>query len=854
LKTSGATSLPSNLENPINNAYLYTESSYGTAGKELNKLKFERINVLGTNAMVKRHMIYDIYGQVHKIASSNHTTTTDLISYPINQSISLLDSVLINIDNIGQVLNKSVRKNVKLGNQTPSFYNHEGIYTFDHRSRLSTDAFKYNGITTQLANNTYNFRGQPILTIQGPNFQNINYNYRPNGQFESLNDEALSASDLFYYQLYTDNPIVGSQRKNGEISNMKYKVKGQDARLFQYSYDEYGQLKTTQYREYIGSILQAPNLSYDESFSYSLTGNLLAAQRNGFSTDATGSKTIDNLSYIYQNNSNRLDRVNDLYTGTNKQLGHNDNNPSAPYSYDNNGNTTSDKYRNVNTITYNHLNLPTQVIRADGSKLTMTYDASGMLLCRKTFAAGGSSIIDERNYIGEYEFVGLNLEQINHSEGRLRRLASGILRHEYTLNDHLGNVRVVYADVNGNGSIDQTEILDENHYYAYGMELPGTFINVASTNYNYKFNGIERVESFNMDFAFYRGLDPVLGRWFQVDPKSEATGSLSPYCAMNNNPISMSDPNGDIAFLAYAAVGVAVNGLANKTKNLDNGFFDGWAGAALGGALSGGVASAMAGAVSSHLPSANLDLGGGFSVGLSPAIAFGSNGFSASGNIGLGLKTGYFSAGVGGGIGYTNMSLGANSAKGFTSSIGGGASFGGSDFNLGLYTNKTFGAGIGQQIAGASLGIGGGRITYENDNAPFDKLGKLGNSLKDEGDRYRTNAFSISIYKGKFTGLDLRLNMFTGEPNGIPTDPSYGYPQGYHTGDADNYRLGAISLGYNGYRVGHNSEGIRDLFQNKFAHQKVRRQPYFKRLSSGYPGSFYSETSRFINPYSLWSF
>ena len=122
---------------------------------------------------------------------------------------------------------------------------------------------------------------------------------------------------------------------------------------------------------------------------------------------------------------------------------------------------------------------------------------------------------------------------------------------------------------------------------------------------------------------------------------------------------------------------------------MDNGFFDGWAGAALGGALSGGMASSMAGAVSSHLPSANLDLGGGFSVGLSPAIDIGSNGFSASGNIGSGLKTGYFSAGVCGGIGYTNMSLGANSAKGFTSSLGGGVSIGGSDFNIGVYTNAT---------------------------------------------------------------------------------------------------------------------------------------------------------------------
>ena len=138
---------------------------------------------------------------------------------------------------------------------------------------------------------------------------------------------------------------------------------------------------------------------------------------------------------------------------------------------------------------------------------------------------------------------------------------------------------------------------------------------------------------------------------------------------------------------------------------------------------------------------------------------------------------------------------------------------------------------------------------YENDYAPFDKLGGLQNLLNDKGDRYRTAAGFLKI--GKF---DARLNMFTGDSYGIVDKNVPGYPRGLKTGDGDMYRLGALTLGFNGNRIGWNSEGIRDLFQNKFAHEIVKPQEYFRRLTNGYPGASYFQFSNFNNPYSLWAF
>ena len=321
---------------------------------------------------------------------------------------------------------------------------------------------------------------------------------------------------------------------------------------------------------------------------------------------------------------------------------------------------------------------------------------------------------------------------------------------------------------------------------------------------------------------------------------------------MNQNPISMSDPNGDIAALAIlgqAAIGVAVNGIGNVAKG--NNFFDGWAGAALGGALSGGYLSAASGAASSHLPSANINLGGGFNLSISPGFMFGSQGSSIGVNVGASYTNGNFSIGASAGGSYGTSNI--TGKTGFSGLVGGGVSYGSDSFRGSLSSTQYFSGATSQRTATIGFDAGDFSWRYEND---FHPLVTKYLKASDHGDRFRSAAMRFTY--GEFSA---GFTLFTGDP-GLDevTRQDYvknidGYPTyiGYGDNDPNQYRFGAAYFGYKSYRAGWNSEGVRHIIQNRFAHDFLSRggPKHFRRLPSGYPGSFYGGVHR-TNRISLW--
>ena len=177
-----------------------------------------------------------------------------------------------------------------------------------------------------------------------------------------------------------------------------------------------------------------------------------------------------------------------------------------------------------------------------------------------------------------------------------------------------------------------------------------------------------------MNLATYRGLDPTLGRWWQVDPKAEAAYSHSPYNSMFNNPVSMSDPEGDLPFLAVVAIGATTSVFSNGLSNISqgNGFFNGAGKAALWGGI-GAAASLGVGSVFGATGSFTKELG------RAGAHALTQGGISAAqgGSFLRGALSGGISSGIGSGIDALggkagHQILGGGLSGGIGSVIGGG--------------------------------------------------------------------------------------------------------------------------------------------------------------------------------------
>jgi len=299
---------------------------------------------------------------------------------------------------------------------------------------------------------------------------------------------------------------------------------------------------------------------FNESLTYDIRGNINALQRQGYYASTCGFDQIDNLTYTYTPNTNRIASIADNAPLSQRSQGFNPGSGGVGYTYDANGNLKSDSYKGISTIFYNHLNLPSLINFTSGNSIEYKYDAGGNKL-RKTVKVG-ATVQYEQYYVGgvEYRKTGTGntrIEAIYHSEGRYANTDLDIddspnWRKEYNIKDHLGNTRLSFADKNGNGVVDITntpatnDILQESHYYPFGLSYEGPWLmNDAARDNKYQFNSIEFNEDFGLNIytAEFRGYDPAIGRWWQIDPKYSYP--ISPYSGFGNNPIRYMDMLGD---------------------------------------------------------------------------------------------------------------------------------------------------------------------------------------------------------------------------------------------------------------------------------------------------------------------
>jgi RHS repeat-associated protein len=419
----------------------------------------------------------------------------------------------------------------------------------------------------------YNPLGQLVdkklhSTDNGVNYlQSVDMRYNIRGQLISINNSARNintsnndeANDVFGMEILYDKDestgLGNTKNYTGMVSAIKWSAAGPASntaqRSFKYSYDNMYRLTAATYQEKGTSAWDQRSGDFDESFSYDENGNILTTERWA---KLAGSKTkIDQLTYSYKSSgfNNQLENISDAITNNTTGYGYRNftnTGNSTPYSYDDNGNLSTDLKKGT-TITYNELNKPTLIQISSTKKCEYRYDAAGTRISK---IVTNNSTVKTIEYIGGYVIENDILSYYSMAEGRVRNDGDQagynvVPVMEYFITDQQGNTRVSFED-DGTNTVKLTQ---ENSYYAFGMQMTGGYAPTVNPNkklYNAGSEWQDDVEGMADYYStFIREYDPVIGRFNGVDPMSESFESWTTYNYSYNNPVNFNDPMGNKA-------------------------------------------------------------------------------------------------------------------------------------------------------------------------------------------------------------------------------------------------------------------------------------------------------------------
>ena len=419
-------------------------------------------------------------------------------------------------------------------------------------------------------------------------------------------DGSLFKETLHYNDLRSARLGDGNRRFGGDVSSMEWRSgAGTGTRSYDFAYDGLGRLVSADYGEYGDHVV-----GYGTSYSYDNMGNLLSLSREGDMTSSLKG-IVDNLSMTYD--GNRLASVSDSAPApsvTGSADFRDGASMAVEYTYDRNGNMTSDLNRRISSVSYNRQNRPARIKHSGGTE-TFTYLPDGTK--RERTALGKDWSLSRTEYRGNLVCADDSLKYILF-DGGLIAMDRAEPEYLFFLRDHLGSVRVV-ARPDG-------KAVQVNHYYPYGMAFAGGGmsgnagahpveggVSVAGGSLEigggtggmelarpgasqpYRFLGNELYTSNSLglyDFSA-RMYDPTLGRFLSVDPMAEGYRHLSPYAYCAGNPVVYADKDGQVIgrVVVGAVVGAAINGgIALLSGESGREVL----GAAARGAIEGGVA------------------------------------------------------------------------------------------------------------------------------------------------------------------------------------------------------------------------------------------------------------------------
>jgi RHS repeat-associated protein len=188
--------------------------------------------------------------------------------------------------------------------------------------------------------------------------------------------------------------------------------------------------------------------------------------------------------------------------------------------------------KNISSIQYNSLNLPSSINYQNGNMASYVYSAAGGKLSVSYQTGTGNT---STQYCGNIIYDNNNLSQVLIDGGYIT-FSGTTPQYHYYLQDHLGSNRVV---VNESGTAEQV-----THYYPFGGIIADLSTGQDIQKYRYNGKEFDKMHGLNTYDYGARQYYSILGRWDRVDPLCEKYYNLSPYNYCGGNPIKFIDPNG----------------------------------------------------------------------------------------------------------------------------------------------------------------------------------------------------------------------------------------------------------------------------------------------------------------------